>query len=145
MFPRGGAAPPSGLDARRARVALDGYLAIVPPRMRRLVRLLFFAAASTRRCSSPRRGRAAAGASRRSTPEQRAAVLEGWRTSRSFPRRLVFTSLRAIVTQGYFADAGVLRALGLAPFAIETPVDDGRPALPADRAAEARDPLHARR
>jgi hypothetical protein len=53
---------------------------------------------------------------------RRGAVLEGWRTSRFFPRRLVFTSLRAIVTQGYFADPAVLRALSLAPRAIEAPV-----------------------
>ena len=43
--------------------------------------------------------------------ERRGAVLEGWRRSRWFARRLVFTSLRAIVTQAYFADPAVLRAL----------------------------------
>jgi hypothetical protein len=53
---------------------------------------------------------------------QRVAALEGWRTSRLFPRRLVFNSLRAILTMGYFAHPPVLRALGLAPFAIESPV-----------------------
>jgi hypothetical protein len=47
--------------------------------------------------------------------EQQVAALDGWRRSRLFPRRLVFTSLRAILTMGYFADPAVLRHLGLAP------------------------------
>jgi hypothetical protein len=50
------------------------------------------------------------------------AALEGWRTSRFFARRVVFTSLRAILTMGYIAHPPVLRELGLAPYAIETPV-----------------------
>jgi len=55
-------------------------------------------------------------------PEQRGQVLEGWRTSRWFPRRLVFSSLRAILTMGYFSDPVVLRQLGLAAKRIEPPV-----------------------
>jgi hypothetical protein len=54
--------------------------------------------------------------------EQRTAVLEGWRKSRLFPRRLVFASLRAILTMGYFAFPAVLRELRLAPYEIRTPV-----------------------
>jgi len=54
--------------------------------------------------------------------EARQEALEGWRTSSLFPRRLVFTSLRAILTMGYFADPRVLRSLGLAPFDVKTPV-----------------------
>jgi hypothetical protein len=56
------------------------------------------------------------------TADQRAEVLEGWRTSRLFPRRLVFASLRAILTMGYFAFPPVLRQLGLAPYQLSTPV-----------------------
>jgi hypothetical protein len=55
-------------------------------------------------------------------PAQREAVLEGWQRSRLFPRRLVFTSLRAILTMGYFAHPAVLRGLGLAPYRVEPPV-----------------------
>ena len=55
-------------------------------------------------------------------PAQREAALDGWRTSRLFPRRLVFASLRALLTNAYVADPGVLRGLGLTPFAIDTPV-----------------------
>jgi hypothetical protein len=53
---------------------------------------------------------------------QRVAALDGWQRSRLFPRRLVFTSLRAIATMGYFSSPAVLRALDLAPRAIPTPV-----------------------
>ena len=38
------------------------------------------------------------------------------------PRRIVFTSLRALCTLGYLADPAVLRALQLAPYAIDTPI-----------------------
>jgi hypothetical protein len=34
----------------------------------------------------------------------------------------VFASLRALLTNAYVADAGVLRGLGLTPFSIESPV-----------------------
>jgi hypothetical protein len=50
------------------------------------------------------------------------AVLADWQRSRFFPRRLVFASLRAILTMGYFADPAVLRALGLAPCRVARPV-----------------------
>jgi hypothetical protein len=55
-------------------------------------------------------------------PAQRVAALEGWRASRFFARRLVFTSLRALLMMGYFAHPAVLRQLRLAPYAIDTPV-----------------------
>ncbi len=58
----------------------------------------------------------------RLSPEARVRYLDSWRTSSWALRRLVFTSLRAIVTLGYLADPVVLRALGLAPKAIESPV-----------------------
>jgi hypothetical protein len=122
LFPAGGPVPPSGLEAG-VPAWVDGWLDVLPAGTRRLVRLLFalvehatllFPAPGWdgwRRFSALDTGR-------------RARVLEGWRTSRLFARRLVFTSLRAIVTQAYFADAAVLRALGLAPYAIEAPVTE---------------------
>ncbi len=60
------------------------------------------------------------------SPDQQLAYLDGWRQSIHPQRRLVFLSLRAILTMGYFAHPGVLRDLGLAPRAIESPV------IPAD-------------
>ncbi|MBW2282767.1 MAG: hypothetical protein JRG82_18695, partial [Deltaproteobacteria bacterium] len=52
----------------------------------------------------------------------RASYLQGWGESRLAARRLVFTSLRAILTLAYLGDPAVLRELGLAPMAIDTPV-----------------------
>jgi hypothetical protein len=121
-FPAGGGIPPSGLDAD-----LPGYtdrlMAAAHPRMRFLMHLLFFLLEhATLFFPAPGRG----GRRRFSslTCEQRAAALEGWRTSRLFPRRLVFASLRAILTMGYFAYPAVLRQLGLAPYEIPTPIRD---------------------
>jgi hypothetical protein len=50
------------------------------------------------------------------------AALEGWRTSRLYLRRLVFMSLRAILSMGYLAHPRVLRQLRQAPLDFETPV-----------------------
>lgn len=120
MYPPGGALPTSGSEARISR-SLDGYLEIVPPRMRRLMRLLFLLmehATLVYGAPAPRGRRRFSSLS----PAQREAVLEGWRGSSLFARRLVFTSLRALLTNAYVADPAVLRHLGLTPFAIETPV-----------------------
>lgn len=119
-FPAGGGIAPSGLDADLPAYT-DRFLSAAHPRMRLLMHLLFFLVEhATLFFPAPGRG----GMRRFSalTTEQRAAVLEGWRTSRLFPRRLVFASLRAILTMGYFAYPAVLRELGLAPYAIRTPV-----------------------
>ena len=121
-FPPGGAIPLSGTEAG-IPAHIDRYLAALPPRNRTLIRLLFvliehatliFQAPGWdgfRRFSSL-------------TLDQRMAVLEGWARSSIQPRRLVFQSLRAVLTMGYFASPAVLRAMGLAPLAIETPVVD---------------------
>jgi len=120
MFPTGGEIPESGPDAG-IPAFLDRYVATVPPQVRLLMRLLFFL---VEHATLVFPGPAPRGWRRFSAldHEQRIAVLEGWRTSRLFPRRLVFTSLRAMLTMGYFADPAVLRRIGLAPFAVGTPV-----------------------
>jgi hypothetical protein len=122
LFPRGGAIEPSGLDAGVPGY-VDRYLGDVPPKLRFLMRCLFllFEHASFV-IRAPGRG----GMRRFSSlsNEQRVAVLERWRGARFFPMRLVFTSLRAILTMGYFAAPAVLRALGLAPYDIRTPVTE---------------------
>jgi hypothetical protein len=119
-FPPGGGIAPSGLDAD-VPAYTDRFLSAAHPRMRLLMHLLFFLVEhSTIFFPAPGRG----GLRRFSKlgTEQRAAALEGWRKSRLFARRLVFTSLRAILTMGYFAHPAVLRELGLAPYEIRTPV-----------------------
>jgi len=116
MFPPGGAIPPSGHEARVTDY-VDRYVERVPGGIRLLMRLLFLLVEqATLAFPAPGRG----GRRRFSalSVEQRMAALEGWRTSRLFPRRLVFMSLRAILCMGYLADPAVLRHLGVAPYEI---------------------------
>ena len=120
LFPRGGAVQPSGLDAG-VPAWCGRWLAALPRGTRLLVRCLF-ALVEHATLLFPAPGWDGFRRFSALDPERRGQLLESWRTSRWFLRRLVFTSLRAIVTQGYFADAAVLRALRLAPFAIEAPV-----------------------
>jgi hypothetical protein len=120
MYPAGGPIPSSGLDAD-----LPGYLerlmAASGLRTRLLLHLLFFVVEhGTLVFSTPGRG----GRRRFSSQdvEQRVAALNGWAESTLFFRRVVFTSLRAVLTMGYFAHPPVVRRLGLAPLAIESPI-----------------------
>ena len=116
-FPGGGAIPPS---SEQAEVAghVDRFVAAQQPSTRILMRLLFVLvehATLVFPAGGPGGRRRFSGLSR----AQRVEVLDGWRRSALFPRRLVFTSLRAILTMGYLGDPGVLRLLGLAPPEIE--------------------------
>ncbi len=120
MFPRGGALEPSGRDAGVARY-VDGFVASQPRRLRVLIHLLVFLCEHAA-LFFPLGGRGGFRPFTRLSPEARVRYLDSWRTSSWALRRLVFTSLRAIVTLGYLADPVVLRALGLAPKAIESPV-----------------------
>ena len=121
FFPPGGAVAPSGEEASVAAY-VDRLVAASQPRQRLLMRALFFLVehgtlvfpapgglSGLRRFSSLDR-------------DQREAVLAAWQHSGLFVRRLVFTSVRALCTLGYFADPGVLRSLRLAPYQIDTPV-----------------------
>ena len=108
-FPRGGPIPASGSDADVAGYT-DRWLAVSQPRIRVLMHLLFFLVEHAT-LAFPAPGW---GGWRRFTslsPEQRIAVLDGWRRSRFFPRRLVFTSLRAVLTMAWFAHPPVMRQL----------------------------------
>jgi hypothetical protein len=120
LFPPGGAVPPSGIEAG-VPAWCDRWLDALPPATRRLVRLLFVLVEHAT-LLFPAPGWDGWRSFSALDPERRGVALERWRTSRFFLRRLVFTSLRAIVTQGYFADAAVLRALSLAPREITPPV-----------------------
>jgi hypothetical protein len=118
-FPEGGPLP-SGSQARLP-AHVDRWIALLPRRNRVLIRLLlaFFEHATLLFPAPAPRGR------RRFSslaPEQRNAVLEAWGRSSLRLRRIVFTSLRTLLTSSYFTDAAVLRAIGLAPLAIATPV-----------------------
>jgi hypothetical protein len=120
MYPAGGPIPSSGLDAD-----LPGYLerlmAASRLQTRILLHLLFFLVEhGTLLFPTPGRG----GMRRFSSQdvEHRVAALDGWAESTLFFRRVVFTSLRAVLTMGYFAHPPVVRRLGLAPLVIESPV-----------------------
>jgi len=129
FYPPGGDVPPSGTEAG-VPAYTDRYVATVPGSTRLLMRLLFFLVEhGTLFFPAP----APLGRRRFSAlaAEQRVAALEGWRTSRFFPRRLVFSTLRAILTMGYFAHPPVLRQLRLAPYAIDTPVCEADLLFPA--------------
>jgi hypothetical protein len=120
IFPRGGAIPASASDADVAGYT-DRWLSVSRPRIRLLMHLLFFLVEHAT-LAFPAPGW---GGWRRFTslsPAQRIAVLEAWRRSRFFPRRLVFTSLRAVLTMGWFAHPPVMRQLRVAPLEIRTPV-----------------------
>ena len=119
-FPGGGALPASGGDAGVPNW-VDRLLEVSHPRTRRQMRMLFFLFEhATLVFPAP----GLSGFRRFSSLglEQRMAVFDAWEKSRLWQRRLVFSSLRALLTLGYFAHPPVLRALGLAPFDIPTPI-----------------------
>lgn len=129
IYPEGGAIAASGESARVA-LHTDRFVGAQPASNRRLMRLLFFATEhATLVFPAPGSG----GWRRFSSlgSDQQLAYLEGWRQSELPPRRLVFLSLRAIVTMGFFADASVLRSLGLAPREIDSPVIEADALWPA--------------
>ena len=113
VFPPGGAVPPSW---RHARVPehVDRFFAAQARPTRTLMRLLLLLVEqATLVFPAPGRG----GRRRFSSLDvgQRAAYLRGWEGSALPARRLVFASLRAILTMAYFASPAVLDQLGLAP------------------------------
>ncbi len=119
MFPPGGAIDCSGSEADLAGY-IDRLLDASRPRIRLLIHLLFFfVEQATLLFPAP-----GPGGRRRFSDldsEQQVRALDAWAGSRWFFRRLVFTSLRALLTLGYFAHPPVLRQLRLAPLAIDTP------------------------
>lgn len=122
VFPAGGALALSGSEAG-AVAHVDRYVASLSPRSRVLIRLLFFLLEHAT-LFFPAPGWDGIRRFTKLSPAQRVAVLDGWGRSPLAARRTVFQSLRAIVTMAYFANAAVLRGMGLAPLAMESPVID---------------------
>jgi hypothetical protein len=120
VFPAGGAVPLAGRDAALPAYA-DRFATALPRRTRLQVRAMFmlFEQATILFPAPGPHGRRRFSAL---SAEQRIAVLDGWATSRLFPRRLAFTALRAVLTMGYLAHPAAMRALRLAPFDIESPI-----------------------
>ena len=121
LFPPGGGIEASGADARVSGY-VDRLVAASQPRTRLLMRLLFFLVEHATLIFPAPGGLRGLRRFSSLDLEQRAAALEAWRSSRWFARRLVFTSLRALLTLGYFAHPPVLAALRLEPFEIDSPI-----------------------
>ena len=119
-FPSGGALPSSGRESR-IPAYVDRLLVASHPRARGQMRLLFFLLEHAT-LFFPAPGLSGFRRFSSLTGEQRVAALDGWARSRFWQRRLAFGSLRAILTLGYFAHPPVLIALGLAPFALRSPI-----------------------
>jgi len=120
MFPPGGAIPDSGLEAD-IPAYVDRLIHASQPRIRLLMHLLLFLVEHATLIFPAPGG----GGMRRFTAlrvEQQVAVLDAWSESSLFLRRLAFVSLRSMLTMGYFSHPPVARRLGLAPFAIDTPI-----------------------
>jgi hypothetical protein len=122
VFPPGGPIPFSGSEAG-ALGHVDRFLAGIAPRSRVLVRLLFFLIEHAT-IFFPAPGWNGIRRFTALSLAQRQAVLDGWGRSRTPARRAIFQSLRAILTMAYFGSPAVLRTIGLAPLAMETPVVD---------------------
>jgi hypothetical protein len=120
MFPGGGAIPSSGLDADLPGY-LERFMLAANPKTRLLIHLLIFLVEHAT-LIFPVPGRRGMRRFSSLDTDQRMAALEGWEKSSLFARRLVFTSLRALWTMGYFAHPRVVRRLRLAPLAIDTPL-----------------------
>lgn len=119
IFPAGGAVPVSGREAE-VSAYLDGWLALLPAGQRRQIgALLFLMEHATLLFPAP-------GPSLRRfsslSIDRRVAVLEAWSESGLAARRLVFSALRALLTMAYLGHPRALAAIGMAPFAFESPV-----------------------
>lgn len=129
IYPEGGAIAAS---ADRAGLALhaDRFVGAQTARNRILMRLLLVAiehATLVFPAPGPRGWRRFTALE----PDQQLAYLDAWRYSELPARRLVFVSLRAILTMGYFASPEVLRSLGLAPREIRRVVTEADLLWPA--------------
>jgi len=120
MFPPGGHIPSSGLDAKLPDY-IDRWMSLSSKQTRVLMHLLYFLIEHAT-VIFPAPGRAGRRRFSALDFDQRVAALQGWGESGLYLRRLVFVSLRSILTMGYFAHPPVLRQLGVAPFAIESPI-----------------------
>ncbi|MBM4371666.1 MAG: GMC family oxidoreductase N-terminal domain-containing protein, partial [Deltaproteobacteria bacterium] len=107
LLPAGGPVTPSA-DAAGVTGYIDGYLAKIPARQRRLLRLLLAVIDWGAILLRPGLRRFTA-----LSILERERYLRGWESSRLYFRRAAFTSLRAVFTMAYLADEEVQRQLGM--------------------------------
>ncbi len=120
IYPKGGPIDASG-DTAHVAMHSDRFVG-AQTRSNRILMALLFIAVEHATLVFPARGPRGWRRFSSLSPDQQLAYLQGWQQSELAPRRLVFMSLRAILTMGYFADAEVLGALGLRPREILSPV-----------------------
>ncbi len=99
---------------------VDRFLSVSHPRIRGMLHALFWLlehATLVFPAPGPRGRRRYSSLS----PDQRVAVLDSWEGSGLYLRRIAFFSLRSLCAMAYLAHPPVLRRLGLAPYAIDTP------------------------
>jgi hypothetical protein len=107
LFPAGGPIPLSGTEAG-AVLYMDRYIGRISANQRGLIRLLLHAVEHTPWVFGPTWARF----TRLSAAEQ-VAVLQSMSTSRIYFRRVMFLSLRVILTMGYLANDEVARRIGM--------------------------------
>ncbi|EYF00827.1 hypothetical protein [Chondromyces apiculatus] len=107
LFPPEGPIPVSGTEAGLVTY-MDAYLQRAPSESRLLIRLLFQLVEHGPWLWGPRRVRFT-----RLLPEEQRVALERMAASPIYFRRVAFVSLRLMLTMGYFAHAGVQRAIGI--------------------------------
>jgi hypothetical protein len=100
---------------------MDDYLGQLPKRQRFQIRalLMLFEQSSV---VFPARGLGAFKRFSSMSPAQQRHVMRAWAESRLYLRRIAFIALKALLVLGYLGDDTNLRALGLAPWKIESPV-----------------------
>lgn len=107
FFPPGGPIPRSGVDA--GCVAwFERYLGLSDARQRLLVRMMLAFVQHAPLVFGPERRRFT-----RASPAARIAFLKRASTSRIYFLRVVFLSLRAMMTMAYLADPAVMAAIGM--------------------------------
>ncbi len=124
MFPSGGVLPISGSEAG-ILTYLDETIRSSPPRTALLIRLMLRFVEHGPWLFGPGRRLT------RQTAAERVATLEGWAGSSIYFLRIVFTSLRTLVSLAYLAHMDVLHRIGAEP--MRTPFQG----VPAARLADA--------
>jgi hypothetical protein len=109
LFPPAGPIPLSGTEAG-AVVYIDRYIARVDGPQRTLIRLLLQAVEHAPWVFGPRPARFT-----RLSPAEREIVLRRMSVSRIYFRRVMFLSLRVMLTMAYLANVDVARRIGMVP------------------------------
>jgi hypothetical protein len=132
LFPAGGPIPLSGTEAGLVEY-VELYIARAPCALRPLMRLLFHSVEHSPWILGPRHTRFT-----RLSHADRIAVLSSMARSRIYFRRVIFLSLRTMLSMGYLANEHVARSIGLTSCTTPFERRAGRPAARGAGVAERR-------